>query len=248
MKKLDNIVVILVQPESPGNVGFVTRSMANFGVSRLRIVGPDMRRDNEAQKLAMHAVDILEAAEVFPDLQSALIGIDEAWATTARTAGTHSVNRVVIPLNSVPDPTVLDGDVALVFGRESHGLTNAEIAACDLTFTIPVSDQYRSLNLSHAVAVVLYELFARFANVPDTTRGRARAATREEKELVCKFFDHIVDCIPLIEHRRPIAKRVFRNIIGRAYLTGREVTTMTGTVRKILERVCMGDQQDKVYP
>ncbi len=235
-------MVVLVQPESPGNVGFVARSMANFGISRLRIVGPDLRMDNEAQKLSMHAVGILESAEIFPDLRSALSGIHTAWASTARSGGTHSVTRAVLPIQSVPDPTLLEGDVALVFGRESSGLTNEEIASCDLTFTIPVAEQYRSLNLSHAVAIVLYDLFVRFAEAQQPIKKRVRAATRDEKEQVCTFFDHIVDCLALIDYRRPIAKRVFRNIIGRAYLTGREVITMTGTVRKILERVCMKDQ------
>ncbi len=237
-KTIPNVVVVLVEPESPGNVGFVARTMANFGVESLRIVGTDPRDDDQAIMFAVHAVDILEKAEIHSTLDSAIEDTISAWAATARTGGYNSVTRALVPLLELPNPHQFGGNVALVFGRESSGLTNEELSKCDLSFTIPVSERYTSMNLSHAVAVTLYDLFRRYGiSGNDTPRPVQVPAQRNEREQTCKFFDEIVDYIPIRNFRKPIAKQVFRNLIGRAYLTGREVTTLTGTIRKIRDFV-----------
>jgi len=185
----------------------------------------------------VHAHKILDNAGIFPDLGSALAGIDLAWAATARAGRNHSVTRALVPLVELPDPNSLEGRIALVFGRESTGLFNDEMEQCDLAFTIPTSKEYPSLNLSHAVSVVLHHLFATFAPEEPRLPSEARAATYQEREQVYRFFDDVVDHLRLKEHRIPIAKQVFRNLLGRAYMTGREVATLTGVVRRINELV-----------
>ncbi len=233
-KGIPGLAIVLVEPESAGNVGFTARVMANFGVSDLRIVGPDIRDDDQAIMFAVHARGILESAKIYPTLASAITDTERAWAATARFGGYNSVMRALVPLPELPNPVPF-GRVALVFGRESAGLTNEEIGLCDLSFTIPVSEQYTSMNLSHAVAVTLYSLFERYGVVgSDSPRPIQVPSTRAEREQACKFFDEIVDELPLKDFRRPIAKQVIRNIIGRAYMTGREIATLTGTARKIL--------------
>lgn len=231
------MVVILVGPENPGNVGFVARTLANFGVQELRLAGDDRRQDQFAQMFSVHAHKILDNAGVFDDLGSALTDIDLAWAATARAGRNHSVTRALVPLAELPDPNSLKGRIALVFGRESTGLFNDEVELCDLAFTIPTSKEYPSLNLSHAVSVVLYHLFSKYAPKEPRQPSDARAATYQEREQVYKFFDEVVDRLSLKEHRVPIAKQVFRNLLGRAYMTGREVATLTGVVRRISELV-----------
>ena len=232
-----NLVVVLVGPENPGNVGFVTRTLANFGVQELRLVGEDHRQDQFAQMFSVHAHKILDNAVVFDDLGSALDDIDLAWAATARAGRNHSVTRALVPLAELPDPNSLEGRIALIFGRESTGLFNEEIELCDLAFTIPASKEYPSINLSHAVSVVLYHLFSKYAPEEPRQPSEARAATYQEREQVYEFFDDVVDHLRLKEHRVPIAKQVFRNLLGRAYMTGREVATLTGVVRRISELV-----------
>jgi len=232
-----NLIVILVGPENPGNVGFVARTLANFGVEELRLVGEDHRQDQFAQMFSVHAHKILDNAAVFEDLGSALTDIDLAWAATARAGRNHSVTRALVPLDELPDPNSLEGRIALVFGRESTGLFNEEVELCDLAFTIPASKEYPSLNLSHAVSVVLYHLFSKYAPEEPRQPFEARAATYQEREQVYKFFDEVVDQLELKEHKIPIAKQVFRNLLGRAYMTGREVATLTGVVRRISEIV-----------
>ena len=237
MVEFPNLVVVLVGPENPGNVGFVTRALANFGLQELRLVGEDHRKDQFAQMFSVHAHKILDNAGVFDDLGSALADVDLAWAATARAGRNHSVTRALVPLDELPDPNSLKGRIALVFGRESTGLFNEEMELCDLAFTIPASEEYSSLNLSHAVSIVLYHLFSKYAPEKPREPSEARAATYQEREQVYRFFDDVVDKLSLKEHRIPIAKQVFRNLLGRAYMTGREVATLTGVVRRISELV-----------
>ncbi|TFG97432.1 TrmJ/YjtD family RNA methyltransferase [Candidatus Thorarchaeota archaeon] len=232
-----NLVVILVEPEQPGNVGFVTRVLANFGVQELRIVGWDPREDMIAQIYSVRAHEILDSAVIYDDLSSALEEIDAAWATSARAGRNHSVTRALVPLENLPDPTALEGKVALVFGRESSGLTNEELALCDFAFTISTSEGYPSLNLSHAVAIVLHHIFTHYAPEEPREITFPRAATRAERNQVMVFLDEVIDSLNLKDYRKPIAKQVFRNLLGRSYMTGREVTTMTGVARKLNDLV-----------
>jgi len=233
LAEFSNLIVVLVEPENPGNVGFTARALANFGVKELRIVGPDPREDYQAQIFSVHAHDILDSAGIFKDLESAIDDTDVAWAATARSGGNHSVTRALVPLHELPDPTLLDGRIALVFGRESSGLTNDEVGLCDLSFTIPTSEEYPSMNLSHAVAVVLYHLFSKYGLKKPRKHSKARPATRKERDQVLIFLDEVIDHLDLKDYRRPIAKQIFRNLLGRAYLTGREVTTLTGVASKL---------------
>ncbi len=237
MVEFPNLVVVLVGPENPGNVGFVARVLANFGVHELRLVGEDYRQNQYAQMLSVHANEVLNKAGIYENLGSALADIDLAWAATARAGGNLSVTRALVPLSELPDPNALAGQIGLVFGRESTGLLNEEMALCDLAFTIPASKEYPSLNLSHAVSIVLYHLFSKYAPVSPRKISETRAATYQEREQVYKFFDNVVDQLNLKEHKIPIAKQVFRNLLGRAYMTGREVATLTGVVRRINELV-----------
>jgi tRNA/rRNA methyltransferase len=234
---LPNLVVVLVEPETPGNVGFTARVLANFGVTNLRIVGTDPRQDEDARRYSVHAIGILEAAEIFPTLESAIHDLEVAWAATARSGRNHSVTRAVVPLPKLPDPTSLDGRVALVFGRESSGLTNEEILLCDLAFLIPTSKSYPSMNLSHAVAVTLYDLYLKYGEKDPPRVTDAKAATRKERNQVYVFFDEVIDALPLKDYKKPIAKQVFRNLLGRAYVTGREVSTLTGVMRKTRDMI-----------
>ncbi|MHA1905661.1 MAG: RNA methyltransferase [Candidatus Thorarchaeota archaeon] len=232
-----DLVVVLVGPEEPGNVGFAVRALANFGVSRLRIVGEDVRNNQFAQIFSVRASEILDNAEIYPDLASALEDVEAAWAATARKGSNHSVTRAVIPLEELPDPKSLPATVAIVFGRESVGLMNDELSLCDLAFAIPTSDEYPSMNLSHAIAVTLYELYRRYAEKPPRRPTDLRPATKKEREQVAIFFDELVEQTRIKDFRKPIAKQVFRNLVNRAYMSGREIATLTGTVRKISDLV-----------
>ena len=245
MTELDNVTIVLVEPKSPGNVGFAARVLSNFGVNELRIVGEDPRKDSQAQIFSVHALELLESANIFPDMESAVRDMHATWAATARSGRNHSVTRALVPLEGLPNPLSMDGKVAIVFGREDIGLTNEEILLCDLAFTIPVAPNYPSMNLSHAIAVVLYHLYSAYAPEREKEPTEARPATRMEREMVFTFFDGIVDKLAIKDFRKPIAKQVFRNLLGRSYMTGREVATLTGVVRKISEQIEERDAEEE---
>lgn len=154
-----SLQVVLVEPAGPLNVGSVARLCANFGVDGLRLVAP--RCDplgEEARRMAVHGAAMLERAQLFPTLEAALADCERVVATTGRIEGEP------LPLHPPAQalPWLLAGGVsaqgALVFGREDRGLANGELLQAGRLLQIGTGPSYPSLNLSHAVAVVLHEL------------------------------------------------------------------------------------------
>lgn len=156
---LDRIRVILVEPRGPLNVGAAARAMKNFGLGRLVLVGDHVDpRGAEARRMAVRSDEILEAAEVLPTLDDALAEVTLAVGTTARMRHRRHARGA-----REAAPEILRaagrGDVALVFGREDHGLSKEELARCHRVIAIPTSPERMSLNLSQAVMLTAYELF-----------------------------------------------------------------------------------------
>lgn len=155
---LENIRVILVETSHPGNIGAVARAMKNMGLTKLNLVNPRHFPSLEADARASGATDILVKAEVFADLASALAGCRLVVGSSARG---RSLDWPLLDPRACAAqvwPEAGQGQVALVFGRESAGLTNAELGHCHALLHIPTNPEYSSLNLAMAVQVVLYEL------------------------------------------------------------------------------------------
>ena len=144
------ISVILVEPENPGNVGAVARIMKNFGFYDLRLVKP-CEINEIAYARATHAKDILDNAKIFDSFEKATKDLSMLIATTGKI---RKISKHVIEPWKIPKYE----NIGIVFGRESIGLLNEEIEKCDLVVSIPTS-KYRVLNLSHAVGIILYEIF-----------------------------------------------------------------------------------------
>lgn len=160
MNPLENIRIVLVEPQSSGNIGSVCRAMMNMGITDLAVINPHNRHDwGEARKLACHADTLLDARKTFQTLEEAIADCTVVAGTSART-GLYR-DHGLLPREAAP--IVLDSaahhKTALVFGREDTGLTKEELALCTHIINIPSSEIYRSLNLSHAVMVCCYELF-----------------------------------------------------------------------------------------
>jgi len=155
---LDRVRVVLVEPRHPGNVGAVGRAMKVAGLSHLVLVRPcSWQESDEAQMLACGSRDVLDSAVEVETL-------DEAVAGAATVVGTtHRMGRgrgPLVPPRAFAErlPGMLaEGPVALVFGREDKGLSNEELARCQLGIHIPTAGAYPSLNLSQAVTVIAYE-------------------------------------------------------------------------------------------
>ncbi|MFX1278256.1 MAG: RNA methyltransferase, partial [Promethearchaeota archaeon] len=171
--KLLSFTVVLVKPEHAGNIGAIARVMKNFNFEKLIIFNPIESKKNiysyETQGFAMHGKDILMNAilkEVInqdnhlSEFKKLLAQFDLIIATTARGKRNSNIKRLAIfpmdlslPISSKPL------NIAILFGRESRGLTNEEISLADIILRIPTGTGYPALNISHASAVILYELF-----------------------------------------------------------------------------------------
>lgn len=155
---LTHLRIILVEPAGALNVGLLARVMKNFDLTRLVIVNPQCEiLGDQARQMAVHAADVLEQAQVVETLTEALAGCHRAIATTSvpRDLSTPLERPEVALPWLVERP---DLETALIFGREDHGLSNAELNLAQRFVAIPSSDTYASLNLAQSVAVCAYVL------------------------------------------------------------------------------------------
>src|SRR5262247_439204 len=154
-------IVILVEPQLGENIGTTARAMANFGLSRLRLVKPRDGWPNPRAFVAASGADrILEEATLHDTIDTAIADCTFVLATTARA---HDQAKPVISPEAaarVLAPRVAGGEtVAIVFGRERYGLENQEVALADQIVTLPVNPAFASLNLAQAVVICAYEWF-----------------------------------------------------------------------------------------
>ncbi|QDA32131.1 RNA methyltransferase [Thermococcus indicus] len=224
------ISIVLVEPEGPANIGMVARTMKNFGFSRLVLVNPNITE--ESYSYAVHAADVLEDALVLGSFDEALELFDLAVGTTGKPGKSYIPERApLMPWELAQTLRGYSGRIGLFFGRESIGLKNEELERLDFTVTIPTSEAYPVMNLSQAVAVILYELSK---GRPGPRAHSLELATRREKEELVKAWGNLLGVLnyPKDAERREVFVRVFRRFVGRAVLYGREVHTLIGPIRK----------------
>ncbi|MBI2549818.1 RNA methyltransferase [Candidatus Woesearchaeota archaeon] len=236
--------VVLVEPKTPGNIGSVARVMKNFGVRHLLLVNPKCNYlDGEAYGRAMHARDILKAATIEKNLSSCLKKFDYAVATTSDLGSDYNVVKSPITPGQLAQQLQRFGNgkgkgsrVALVFGREGTGLTAKEVGSCDLVVTIQSSKKYPSLNLSHAVAIVLYEIFQNSRAVK--VGSHIHPASASDKRVAVSMVDAILDRMDFAIHsKKETQEVVLSRLINKSFLTKREMYAFLGFLRKIAEMI-----------
>jgi TrmH family RNA methyltransferase len=227
------LVVVLAEPKTPGNVGAVARAMANFDVTELRIVA-GVPLDDDAYKRALHAKDLLESALHYPNFAGALEGLDFTAATTGVTNlnDRRHVRNPLTPQQLAERIHGMEGTIGLVFGREDYGLYNAELALCDVVVTVPTSPEYPVMNLSHAVAVLLYEL-SRGTPLPHETIK----ASEFERDKLLAAFDALMDATDYPDHKLQNTRVMLRRILGRSTLSEWEFHTMMGVISRATKRI-----------
>ena len=220
--------VVLVEPKFPGNIGFIARSMANFGMSDLLLINPCELGD-DAFRFAKHARPIIENARIFDSLDDVAQELDLIVGTSGvLTENERKFNRhPMTPKEFVEHIMSKDGRVGLVFGREDQGLYNDEIARCDILINIPTSDDYPIMNISHAATILFYELGSLGESSKEMTK-----TTALEKETVNELFSELLDDINYPAHKRSKTKIMFRRIIARADLSKWEFHTFAGVISR----------------
>ncbi len=228
---LDRIRVVLSHPSHPGNIGAAARAMKTMGLSRLVLVNPKAFPDAQADAMAAGATDVLVQAEVVGSLTEALSGTVLAMAMTARR------RELAVPAVWARDGAtelvamVATGDVALVFGNETSGLSNDELAMCRRWAMIPVNAEFSSLNLAAAVQVMCYEL--RLAALdpgrPPAISGAGELATHDEVEGLIAHIERAALSSEFLDPASP--KRLIsrlRRMFSRAVPEKKEVDILRG--------------------
>jgi len=228
--------IILVEPENEGNIGAVIRVMKNFDMEQLIVINPKVDvHSNIVKARAMHGRDLIQKIISLPNL-SELPKFDYLIGTTAKPSGDYKVLRIcVTPKELVENLKGFVGNIGILFGRESTGLTNEELEISDSCVYIPTAENYSTLNLSHACCIILYELYKLKQISPPVSY---REANIIEKQTMLSFFELILNHLNknwtrFNEKRKNDARRIFRNIIGRGFISGREAFTMSGVLRYV---------------
>lgn len=237
---LDRVRVVLCRTSHPGNIGAAARAMKTMGLSRLCLVAPLCAVDEVAVARAAGADDVLVGATVVSSLPEALAGCVFAIALSARLRDLGPQATVAREAAAPLLARTADGDVALVFGNETSGLTNEELQCCQQAVTIPSNADYSSLNLAAAVQVMAYELrMAAWADRPPlpatlATPFASVPATIDEIE---HFYVHLERALVHTGFHDPARPRrlmpKLRRLFGRAGLEKDEINILRGILDSI---------------
>ena len=229
---MPRVRVVLVRPETPANVGAAARAIRNTGLHALVLVAPGDWRTVECWRTAWGAQDVLEQAVVSPDLGHALADAGYTAAFSGRGVRGGTVQDVRDMAAEVAALAPEEG-AALVFGPETTGLTQAEMALCGRVVRIPTDPGQPSLNLSHAVMIAGYELL-RAARRPAAS---PRRATHAEKEaMLALLFEGLRGIEALPRHQAEERFVDWRAMFERADLTPKEIRLLEHMARKMAGR------------
>ncbi|MFN2572454.1 MAG: RNA methyltransferase [Gemmatimonadales bacterium] len=221
------IVVVLHEPQDLVNIAHVVRGMKNFGLRDLRLVSPREYEAYRVEGIAHQTQDVLARVRTYPALEDAFADCVHVVGFTAR--GRTAKRNLQRPRVAAAEIAALaeSGPVALLFGREDKGLSNEALDRCHRIVTIPSDPAYSSLNLGHAVIIMLYELaLARGAEAQPfkAPRRASEPAIAEEVERLFADVARALHAIDFFKTRNADGvMRTMREIAHRAPLDAREV-------------------------
>lgn len=205
---MKNPVIILVAPQMGENIGAAARAMKNFGISNLRIVRPrDGWPNLKAENMAVGAVEIINQAQIYDNLASAVADIEYLYATTATP---RCINKNYVLSQELKANYPVGRKTGIMFGRENCGLTNQEIGLANKIISINTSD-FNSLNLAQSIVIICYELFDR-TNCLSTANAQ-QLATKDQLD---HFFVHLFSQLDQANFFKTAAKKpkMVENIIN----------------------------------
>ena len=229
--------IVLVEPRHHINVGYVARIMKNFGVSRLLMVNPiyDME---EARRYAMHGHHILENAisTNFEELRRnsrMLVGTTALKASSRLNIVRDTISpiRLAKLIYDIPKKE----NIYIVLGREASGLTNSELQMCDIVLTNDTGTDYTTMNISHALTIILYEITKR-----DLQHRSSRVAVRNPKmarrpeaEMLIEYAAKAAEMAGYDIHKRPLLDSALKRLLAKSNPTSKEVMLMVSLFRKV---------------
>ena len=235
-KNFSNLKLILVEPRGPLNVGSVARLCSNFEVEELRIVSPKCDIFSlEAKKMALKGQKFIDDCKIFDSLEKAIFDCDLVLASCGRIdvskdlffESSENIFNWIFSFKRI-------NNLAIIFGREDRGLTNSELLLANKTFNIPVSMNNPSLNLSHAVSIVLYELNKYSKRNPNKELEVFNLASSKQ---IHDSFEEVEELLLgvgyLLKHTSRAKISKFKNYVLRANTSMYEINILRGIVHQI---------------
>ena len=240
--------VVLNMPEHAANIGAIARLMKNFNFEHLIVYNPVEKAENirsyHTQGFAMHGKEILFNAEIISiknqtdhlsGFKQLMNRFDIKIASTAK--GMHYTNirrlatfpaELTFPVSEKPLK------IALIFGRESHGLTNDEIELTDIVLRIPSDENYPTFNLSQACGIILYEIYKKI-HILEIGRGLKPVllANNEDKQMLYKLIKSTIVNLQVRTYRKDNIVLAFKNILERAFVSKKELNLIRGVFSKL---------------
>ena len=235
-KNFSNLNVILVEPNGPLNVGSVARLCTNFEVNELRIVSPKCDIFSlEAKKMALKGQKFLEHCKIFDSLERAIFDCDLVLASCGRVdVGKDSFfgsSEVIFDWTLSFEKI---NNLAIVFGREDRGLTNSELLLANKAFYIPTSQNNTSLNLSHAVSIVLYELNKSFKKkLNSELKVFNLASSKQINDTFVEIEEMLLQVGYLLKHTSKSKISKFKKFVLRANTSMHEINVLRGIIHQI---------------
>ena len=235
-KNFSNLKIILIEPNGPLNVGSVARLCSNFDVEELRIVSPKCDIFSlEAKKMALKGQKFLDHCKIFDNLEKAIFDCDLVLASCGRIdiskdtffESSEDIFNWTLSFKKI-------NNLAIIFGREDRGLTNSELLLANKTFNIPTSQNNPSLNLSHAVSIVLYEL-NKLSKVNFNREQEVfnLASSKQIHDSFAEIEELLLEVGYLLKHTSKAKINKFKNYILRANTSMHEINVVRGIVHQI---------------
>ena len=224
MSKLSNISIVLVGTEYPENIGSVARVMKNMGLKELILINPVSYKRLETYALAHKSEDIIDSAIVYDNLKEALSPFTFIVGTTQRVRGRHY--PLYLPKEIAKEVRRIGGmqKIALVFGRESKGLSNEELRNCHMVSTIPIAVKQPAINLAQSVMIYCYELYQQIIDEKNIQIFKWDLAENRE---IRYMYQHLESCLHAMNfHPKGDIKDFidrFGRVLGRVKLERRDV-------------------------
>ena len=229
------IVVTLIEPQYPINVGHIARLMKNFGLKRLYFVRPHFDKA-EAAKYSTHGNDILIAAKSVTLSQlrkkfDVLIGTTAIRASSRLNILRESINAEQLAKVIYDSSTK---DFCIFLGRESSGLSNEELKLCNLVVTIDTKTNYRTMNVAHALAILLYEISKLQSSEPTVKRSKKKVelASQKDIDLLLHYVSKLVDAGNYDLHKKPLLEAAVKRLMAKSVPTTKDIMLLVSLLRK----------------
>lgn len=242
------VAVALIEPQYPINVGHIARLMKNFGLKSLYFVRPNFDKA-EAAKYSTHGNDVIVAAKTVT-----LSELRKKFDILIGTTAIQAISRLNILRESISAEQLAKiihdsstKDFCILLGRESSGLNNEELELCNLVVTIDTKTNYRTMNVAHALAILLYEISKLQSSELPIKKSKKRVdfASQKDIDLLLQYISKLADVGNYNLHKKPLLEAATKKILAKSVPTTKDVMLLMSLLRKSLLAIERGYYKSK---